>query len=132
MPRPLKRLLEPQALSAAEAFELLAPIGFVDWQAAHQRLLGLCRDEASREALAICLPVLLGSLRDSATPDHSVLNFERLILSVPDGLALLTFLAENPRAVEILVKLFVGSQFLTEIEAGGVGAMEMISRDLSR
>ena len=115
MPRPLKRLLEPHALSEAEALELLAPIGFTDWKAAHQRLLGLGRDDASREALAICLPMLLGSLRDGATPDLSVLNFERLILSVPDSLALLTFLAEHPRAVEILVKLFVGSQFLTEI-----------------
>ncbi|MDA0284712.1 MAG: glutamine synthetase adenylyltransferase, partial [Planctomycetota bacterium] len=55
------------------------------------------------------------ALADSASPDSSVLNLERFIHTVPDATATLQFLAANPRAVEILVKLFVNSQFLTEI-----------------
>src|SRR5690606_20306814 len=40
---------------------------------------------------------------------------ERFIQSVPDRTRQFRYLADNPRAVEILVRLFVGSQFLTEI-----------------
>ncbi len=59
--------------------------------------------------------MLLVALSDAATPDASLLNFERYVQCVPDRTALLRYLASKPRAVEILVKLFVGSQFLTEI-----------------
>lgn len=102
-------------VSPAEVERLLAPIGFADWQAAHSRLLGLCSDSARREALTDALPMLLAALTESANPDTSTLNLERFIRSVPDATATLKFLAANPRAVEILIKLFVNSQFLTEI-----------------
>ena len=44
-----------------------------------------------------------------------MVNLERFAGSAPDRLALFYYLASNPRAVEILVTLFAGSQFLTEI-----------------
>ena len=59
--------------------------------------------------------MLLIALSDAATPDASLLNFERYVQCVADRTVLLRYLASKPRAVEILVKLFVGSQFLTEI-----------------
>lgn len=59
--------------------------------------------------------MLLAALAESANPDSSILNLERFIHTVPDAAATLQFLADNPRAIEILVKLFVNSQFLTEI-----------------
>ncbi len=68
-----------------------------------------------RAALADVLPMLLIALSDAATPDASLLNFERYVQCVADRTVLLRYLASKPRAVEILVKLFVGSQFLTEI-----------------
>lgn len=102
-------------VSATDVEKLLAPIGFADWQTAYARLVELCTDDAHRSALTDALPMLLSALEESASPDSSVLNLERFIKSVPDSLSTLQFLAANPRAIEILVKLFVNSQFLTEI-----------------
>ncbi|MDA0589828.1 MAG: glutamine synthetase adenylyltransferase [Planctomycetota bacterium] len=109
------RLLTKGALDDVQIESLLGPVGFADSGVAHSRLLGICRDDAHREAFAASLPMLLSALENAATPDSSVMNFERLVQAVPDSLDLLQFLAGNPRAVEILVRLFVGSQFLTEI-----------------
>ena len=102
-------------VAAADVESLLAPIGFADWKLAHARLLGLCSDDARRNALTEALPMLLAALAESANPDSSILNLERFIHTVPDAAVTLKFLADNPRAIEILVKLFVNSQFLTEI-----------------
>jgi [glutamine synthetase] adenylyltransferase / [glutamine synthetase]-adenylyl-L-tyrosine phosphorylase len=99
----------------AEARELLRTVGFADWALALRRLREIGRDDASRQALAGVLPLLLIALSDAATPDASLLNFERYVQCVADRTELLRYLASKPRAVEILVKLFVGSQFLTEI-----------------
>lgn len=108
-------LLQLDALTDDQVRDLLAPIEFVDWRVAHQRLLGVCVSDAHRSALTSMLPMLLSALQAAATPDQSLLNFERLMVTVDDSLELLQFLVDNPRGVEILVKLFVNSQFLTEI-----------------
>ena len=55
------------------------------------------------------------TLSGAASPDRALVNLERFAGSAPDRLALFYYLASNPRAVEILVTLFTGSQFLTEI-----------------
>lgn len=115
MPRDLELILTPDALPLAEVEAILAPIGFTDMRTALARLRSITPDDESRRLLGACLPMLLQALSDAATPDNSALNFERFVQSVRDRRALLQFLADNPRAVEILVKLFVGSQFLTEI-----------------
>src|SRR5580698_9845145 len=99
----------------AEARELLSAVGFADWALALRRLREIGHDDASRRALADVLPMLLIALSDAATPDASLLNFERYVQCVANRTILLRYLASKPRAVEILVKLFVGSQFLTEI-----------------
>lgn len=99
----------------ADIEALLLPIGFADWKTAHARLLELSTTDARQKALTAALPMLLAALQESASPDSSVLNLERFIKSVPDPVKTLEFLADNPRAIEILVKLFVNSQFLTEI-----------------
>jgi glutamate-ammonia-ligase adenylyltransferase len=109
------RLLEPDALSQDEIEHLLNMVGFADIPTAHKRLLEISTDQASRRALGECLPMLLVALSGTATPDGSLINFERYVGSVADRAELFGYLASNPRAVEILVKLFVGSQFLTEI-----------------
>jgi glutamate-ammonia-ligase adenylyltransferase len=114
MSRKTEQLLRKD-VSDADVESLLTPIGFADWRIAHARLLGLCSDDARRSALTEALPMLLAALTESANPDSSILNLERFIHTVPDAAATLQFLADNPRAVEILVKLFVNSQFLTEI-----------------
>ena len=115
MLRKIDRLLEPGELSDAEIDLLLEPIGFQEPGVALQRLRSQCPDSDRRDAMTRCLPMLLAALEESATPDTSVLHLERLLQSVADPLALLTFLGDNPRAVEILLKLFVNSRYLTEI-----------------
>jgi [glutamine synthetase] adenylyltransferase / [glutamine synthetase]-adenylyl-L-tyrosine phosphorylase len=72
--------------------------------------------------------MLLASLSDAATPDASLINFERFVHSVDDRTDLFEYLAQNPRAVEILVKLFVGSQFLTEILLRNPGYLEELTQ----
>ncbi|MGE3313765.1 MAG: glutamine synthetase adenylyltransferase [Planctomycetaceae bacterium] len=108
-------LIEPSPPSDVEVERLLTSAGFSDWRAAFRRLREMTSDEATRGPLADCLPMLLMSLSEAATPDGSLINFERYAQSVSDPPALFRYLATNPRAVEILIKLFVGSQFLTEI-----------------
>src|ERR1700733_8297469 len=103
------------AFPEGEAQSLLSATGFADWRLALCRLREIAVDDDSRQALANVLPLLLLALSDAATPDASLLNFERYVQCVSDRTAVLRYLASRPRAVEILVKLFVGSQFLTEI-----------------
>ena len=109
------KLIRQNELSDDEVQRLLGAVGFTDWQTAHARLLEICPDEGCRKALSDCLPMLLAALSNAATPDGSLINFQRFVQSVEDRTKLFQYLASNPRAVEILIKLFVGSQFLTEI-----------------
>ena len=103
------------SVNEAEALDLLRSVNFENVDEALSRLRRLPRDEPGCRALGACLPMLLHSLANAATPDGSLVNFERFVQSVDDRNGLFRYLAENPRAVEILIKLFVGSQFLTEI-----------------
>ena len=110
-----KLLLTPGSLDDAEALDLLREVGFSDPEQALKRIRGLPTSPKSRDALATSLPALLFALSDAVMPDGSLVNFERFVQNVTDRVDILECLASNPRAVEILVKLFVGSQFLTEI-----------------
>jgi glutamate-ammonia-ligase adenylyltransferase len=98
-----------------EIRDLLAPVGFTDWRAASYRLQKLARCPHVREALADCLPHLLATLSQAAHPDRVLINLERFAQQVDSAPALFRYLAENPRAVEILVILFAASQFFTRI-----------------
>ncbi len=108
-------LLRDEPLSDDEIHRLLAPIGFADWRAAYRGLQRMADAPELKLALADLLPYLLTTLAGAASPDRALVNLERFARSAPDQLALFYYLASNPRAVEILVTLFAGSQFLTEI-----------------
>jgi len=111
----LSSLLTPGQLSSEESRQLLSPVGFSNVPLALSRLREMANSEELRAALEKALPMLLSALAEAASPDGSLVNFERFVQSVPSRLELFRYLGGNPRAVEILVKLFVGSQFLTEI-----------------
>lgn len=112
----------------ADVERILTDAGFSDWRSAFRRLREMTTDESTRGPLADCLPTLLVTLSEAATPDGSLINFERYAQSVSDRAALFRYLATNPRAVEILVKLFVGSQFLTEILLRNPDYLEKLTR----
>ncbi|HYN89460.1 MAG TPA: ACT domain-containing protein, partial [Ardenticatenaceae bacterium] len=103
------------ALSQDEAHAVLASIGFADWNAAYRSLRRLAADDELRPAMAACLPPLLAALSHAANPDRALVSFERFVRADADPAALLSDLAAKPRTVEMLVTLFAGSQFLTEI-----------------
>ncbi len=102
-------LLLHQQLGAGQAAEILCSLGFADGRAAWRSLKRLA------PALACCLPDLLRALAGSANPDRALVNLERLAESAGDPSALFLHLAGDLRALAILVTLFAGSQFLTEI-----------------
>lgn len=114
MPGPFQTLLTEDA-DDQQSLKLLAEVGFDDAPSAAARLRGLARSDAERTAFGGCLPMLMAMLRDAPVPDASLVNFERYVKSVPDRHETYLYLREHPRSVEILVRLFVGSQFLTEI-----------------
>ncbi len=58
---------------------------------------------------------LLAALAGAASPERALTNFERLAGSVLDPADLCRALAADPRGLEMLVTLFAGSQFLSEI-----------------
>jgi glutamate-ammonia-ligase adenylyltransferase len=105
----------PEKLSDSEIRALLSPVEFADARQAHRCLLRIAADAESQRALLDGLPALLLALANAANPDRVLVNLERLVDKAPDRVEVLRYLAHNPRAVEILVTLFAGSQFLTEI-----------------
>ncbi len=106
---------------------LLTRYGLDDATIAARRIAGICENEDQVRVLRSCLGTLLYSMSESANPDHSLLNFERYLQRYEDRLKLFEFLSKNPRAVEILVKLFVGSQFLTEILLKNPNYLEVLT-----
>lgn len=103
------------ALDDAAVLELLAPAGFADWRAARRWLQQISDQAATRVALAACIPHLLAALATAASPDAALISFERFARVSAEPRELFDFLHDNPRMIEMLVMLFSGSQFLTEI-----------------
>ncbi|SFI59844.1 [protein-PII] uridylyltransferase family protein [Planctomicrobium piriforme] len=114
-PQSALELLSPDGHPSDEVFAVLNEVGFEDLAAARARFQTLCDTDLQRAMCAQLMPALLHALNDAASPDASLLNFQRFIQSSEDRDPLIARLVQQPRAVEILVKLFVGSQFLTEI-----------------
>lgn len=119
-------LLRDARLSAAKANRLFDLAGFADRESAFARLHALCPPDPSggaaqeserecRRALGQFLPMLLVALSDTPSADRSLIHFERFVQAAANPADLFRRLAENPRGVEMLVRLFGSSQFLTEI-----------------
>ncbi len=109
-------LLLNEQLSDQQVRNLLAPVGFANWQSAYRCLQRTANHTPqARPALAEGLPSLLIALSSVATPDRALVSFERFVQSADNPTELLRYLSGNPRGFEILFTLFTGSQFLTEI-----------------
>ena len=119
-----ERLLLPVSDEMSQREEILRSLGFDDIPIAIQRLSHICENDEQRVILKPCFRNFLFSLSESANSDQSLLNFERYLQRYGDRTELFKFLAANPRAVERLVRLFVGSQFLTEILLRNPGYLE--------
>lgn len=89
----------------------VARLGFTNERAAQISLHYL----SQHQAFNACWPYLRAALSTAASPDRALVNFERFVRNVAQPAQLFQQLARRPRALEILVTLFAGSQFLTEI-----------------
>lgn len=105
----------PPSLAPPALEERLRAAGFREVSQAAERLRQLFAPPQPEPVWQVVFPTLLVCLGDSAQPDHTLLNFERFVHNVPDRAALWQTLATNPRGIEILIRLFIGSQFLTDI-----------------
>lgn len=114
-PSTAQLLLNPTAELKSEVLDSLESVGFEDAHRAVELLRDATVSQSQRTALQEILPGLLFALKETADPDRSVRNFHRFVHAVPDRDALFREFMTSPRCVEILAKLFVGSQFLTEI-----------------
>lgn len=93
----------------------LADIGLADLRRGAEHLADAAGSDITAEHFADVLPALLRLLAESANPDQAVIQFARFAQGVPDRVELFRFLNTTPRATEILLRLFVSSQFLAEI-----------------
>ncbi|MFQ5640096.1 MAG: glutamine synthetase adenylyltransferase [bacterium] len=108
-------ILGEKPLSDEETAQLLAPLQFDDWRSACQCLQRLAHLPGVGEPLAKLAPTLLQALTDAASPDRALINLEHFVNNFDDRSALFRSLTAEPRLLEMLIILFTGSQFLTEI-----------------
>lgn len=106
----------------------LSGLGFADPETAWKRLNSLLAWGGHSAQLIRCLDRLLANLFETPTADVSLLNFERFLRAAPNLDVLLTDLEAYPRSFEILVKLFVGSQYLTEVLLHDPQLLERLTR----
>ncbi len=110
----LRRMLDGDESSYAAIHEHLALLGFLDPESIARRTCALIEPGVSTTAAAESLFKLMSLLSDSADPAAGMGDFERYVHRVTDRADLFNFLSENPRAIEMLVRLFTSSRYLTE------------------
>jgi [glutamine synthetase] adenylyltransferase / [glutamine synthetase]-adenylyl-L-tyrosine phosphorylase len=119
------QLLSPDFPEPA-AQSLLDTLGFNDSLASLRRLRRLAASSpASASAVGELLPHLLASLSTCADPDQALINLERFASDGPTA-EIFAKLLQHPRALEILVTIFAGSQFLTEILLRSPGRLDLL------
>lgn len=105
----------PLPTTSQEWEALLARIGLSDLRRGAEHLADAAGTGAAARLFENVLPALMRLLAASANPDQAVVQFARFAQGVPDRVELFRFLHSTPRAIEILLRLFVSSQFLAEI-----------------
>ncbi|MCX7670503.1 MAG: hypothetical protein N2439_10585, partial [Anaerolineae bacterium] len=105
----------PPYLDEEGARRMVEPIGFADPRAAARNVRDLAQTPATAAELGRLWPWLATLLSSAAGPDRALNNLARFVQAAPDGAALLARLASDRRLTEMLITLFAGSQFLSEI-----------------
>lgn len=72
-------------------------------------------DEAEDDASERCLSWVSALLAESPSADASLVGLERLLRAVPDRRELFWQLLHSPRAIEVLLMIFVASPYLTDL-----------------
>lgn len=101
-----------------DAIFTLASIPFADPGAAERCLRRIGEGVHKSALLGQVWPHLDGALSRAANPDRVLVSLERFLARAgqeSEPADMLRYLADTPRAVEILIALLAGSRFLTEI-----------------
>jgi [glutamine synthetase] adenylyltransferase / [glutamine synthetase]-adenylyl-L-tyrosine phosphorylase len=104
------------------SLERLKEAGFRDLEGALARLTALSGTPNSAD----CLNRLIRAMAEMAEADELLVDFERFVLRSGNRTELYQFLINNPRAIEMLVKLFAGSRYLTETLLRDTGALRQL------
>jgi glutamate-ammonia-ligase adenylyltransferase len=110
----LRQMLMDDEVAKVACHEYLAILGFRDPVSIVQRTRALAGSDIPIDAAAASLFKLMTLLSDSTDPAAGLGDFERFVARVGDRGALFQFLNDNPRAIEMLVRLFTSSRYLTE------------------
>jgi len=105
---------------------LLREAGFHDWRSASRRITRIVAQDGGTTALTTLLPFLLAALSDVPNPDYVLVTLERFLQHAASSPHRTDRLLNQPRAIEILVRLFAGSQFLAEILLRNPEYLEML------
>ncbi|HKX28856.1 MAG TPA: hypothetical protein VJ302_14255 [Blastocatellia bacterium] len=111
----VKDLLLAPRLDPQEVAAQLGAYGIKDPAKADANLQAMADDPQARQSLAEILEELLSCLTQSANPDQALNHFERFARAVVNKTHLFSYLKESPRTLEILAKVFGGSQYMAEI-----------------
>ena len=110
----LRSLLDGDEAARGVMAERLTRLGFREAVGAASRLRGLIDLRLTPDLAENSLHKLIGLLSEIADPDAGLIDFERFVQRATDRAGLFQFLDDNPRAIEVLVRLFASSRYLTE------------------
>ena len=102
-------------LSEQAAQDYLATRGFRDPVAADAHLQQLAEDLPTRLALGDLADLLLRSLAEAADPDAALVGLCRYVATRVPQSALIRYLHDDPRALQVLTTLLGASPFLSEV-----------------
>lgn len=94
---------------------ILRQMGFADARGSARCLTRLVFEPGQQARFVHFAPQLFSALLTSGNPDRGLAIVERFVHSTGDLLSPYNYFAAQPRAVELLVRLFSGSQYLGEI-----------------
>ena len=102
----LRSLLDGDEAARGAMAERLTRLGFGEAVGAASRLRGLIDSTLTADLAANSLHKLIGLLSEIADPDAGLIDFERFVQRANDRAELFQFLDDNPRAIEVLVRVF--------------------------
>ena len=112
--QPRDLVLSPQH-DSDEAARFLASLNFQRPAEADAALQRMAERVAAREKLAGLLPALLGHVSLTPDPDYALLQWDAFLEASPDPLTVLSYMEENPAAIEVLSRLLGSSPYLTQL-----------------
>jgi glutamate-ammonia-ligase adenylyltransferase len=119
-------------LTEEEACRYLAARGLRDPAAADRRLQGLAADLATREAMAGLVGLLLEALDEAADPDLALEVFAHFAGTRVPRAAFVRYLADDPRALGVLVGVGGASPWLGELLMGAPERFHWLVREMDR